>query len=97
MADEPPASLRQADPNIYKTATRAAQLQSVKPIVAYWCMHALLVSFCSGIRDEVLTRCAGDYWVLKQILAKGLHSSSPDILDYSTQLMDKLEQASPRG
>lgn len=37
MADEAPASLRQADPNIYKTATRAAQLQSVKPIVAYWC------------------------------------------------------------
>ncbi|EFX03746.1 duf605 domain containing protein [Grosmannia clavigera kw1407] len=72
MADEPPAVLRQADPNIYKTATRAAQLQSVKPIVSYWC----------------------DYWVLKQILAKGLHNSSPDILEYSSHLMDKMEQAS---
>lgn len=37
MADVP-ASLRQADANIYKTAMRAEQLQSVKPIVAYWCM-----------------------------------------------------------
>lgn len=70
MADEAPASLRQADPNIYKTATRAAQLQSVKPIVAYWC----------------------EYWVLKQIISKSLHTTSPDILEYSTRLMDKLEQ-----
>lgn len=37
MADEIPAGLKQADVAIYKTATRAAQLQNVKPIVAYWC------------------------------------------------------------
>ncbi|CAK7262758.1 hypothetical protein SEPCBS119000_000146 [Sporothrix epigloea] len=69
MADVP-ASLRQADANIYKTAMRAEQLQSVKPIVAYWC----------------------DYWVLKQILAKGLHNEFPEILEYSTRLMDKMEE-----
>ncbi|CAK7272653.1 hypothetical protein SEPCBS57363_005238 [Sporothrix epigloea] len=69
MAD-PPASLRQADANIYKTAMRAEQLQSVKPIVAYWC----------------------DYWVLKQILAKGLHNTIPEVLEYSSRLMDKMEQ-----
>ncbi|CAK7230906.1 hypothetical protein SCUCBS95973_007730 [Sporothrix curviconia] len=69
MADAP-ASLRQADANIYKTVMRAEQLQSVKPIIAYWC----------------------DYWVLKQILAKGLHNTNPEILEYSSHLMDKMEQ-----
>lgn len=38
MADEIPQSLKQADVNLYKTATRANQLSTVKPIVAYWCM-----------------------------------------------------------
>lgn len=38
MADEIPQGLKQADINLYKTATRAAQLATVKPIVAYWCM-----------------------------------------------------------
>lgn len=37
MADEVPQALKQADINLYKTATRGAQLQSVKPIIAYWC------------------------------------------------------------
>ncbi|KAK5658966.1 hypothetical protein OQA88_1784 [Cercophora sp. LCS_1] len=39
MADAIPAFLRQADPNIYKCASKAAQLQSVKPIVSYWCEY----------------------------------------------------------
>jgi vacuolar protein sorting-associated protein VTA1 len=38
MADAVPAGLRQADVNIWKCATKAAQLQAVKPIMAYWCM-----------------------------------------------------------
>lgn len=42
MADDIPAALRQADINIYKCATKAAQLQSVKPIVAYWCLSILI-------------------------------------------------------
>lgn len=37
MADEVPQTLKQADINLYKTATRGAQLQSVKPIISYWC------------------------------------------------------------
>jgi hypothetical protein len=37
MADAIPAELRQADVNIWKCATKAAQLQAVKPIVSYWC------------------------------------------------------------
>jgi len=31
------AALRQADVNIWKYAVKAEQLQTVKPIVAYWC------------------------------------------------------------
>ncbi|PSR83427.1 Vta1 like-domain-containing protein [Coniella lustricola] len=70
MADEVPQSLKRADINLYKTATRGAQLQTVKPIIAYWC----------------------EYWVVNQILAKSLHSSDADILNYTTGLMDKLER-----
>ena len=44
MADEIPQGLKQADINLYKTATRAAQLSTVKPIVAYWCMSSLFSS-----------------------------------------------------
>ncbi|EPE09509.1 hypothetical protein F503_07285 [Ophiostoma piceae UAMH 11346] len=32
-----PAIIKQLDPGIYKTAMRAEQLHSVKPIIAYWC------------------------------------------------------------
>ncbi|KAL2255842.1 hypothetical protein VTK26DRAFT_2625 [Humicola hyalothermophila] len=39
MADSIPAALRQADINIWKCATKAAQLQTVKPIMAYWCEY----------------------------------------------------------
>lgn len=38
MADSIPAALRAADVNIWKCASKAAQLQAVKPIMAYWCM-----------------------------------------------------------
>lgn len=41
MADEIPQALKHADINLYKTATRAAQLSTVKPIVAYWCMSSI--------------------------------------------------------
>jgi vacuolar protein sorting-associated protein VTA1 len=37
MADFVPAALRQADINIWKCATKGAQLRAVKPIMAYWC------------------------------------------------------------
>jgi vacuolar protein sorting-associated protein VTA1 len=35
---------------------------------------------------------AGEYWAVNQILAKQLHATDEDILNYTTQLMDKLEQ-----
>ncbi|KAK0632679.1 Vta1 like-domain-containing protein [Immersiella caudata] len=71
MADNIPAGLRQADITIWKCATKAAAVEKVKPIIAYWC----------------------EYWVVNQILAKELHTRDEDILRYTTNLMDKLEQS----
>jgi len=34
----------------------------------------------------------GEYWVVNQILAKQLHNTDADVLRYTTNLMDKLEQ-----
>ncbi|KAK0734652.1 Vta1 like-domain-containing protein [Lasiosphaeria miniovina] len=70
MADKIPAALRQADINLWKCATKAGQLQLVKPIITYWC----------------------EYWVVNQILAKQLHNSDDEIMQYTINLMDKLEQ-----
>lgn len=60
MADEIPQALKQADINLYKTATRAAQLSTVKPIVAYWCMMSLLRSFEAAPRGIKTT--ITDFW-----------------------------------
>ncbi|TLD25416.1 hypothetical protein PspLS_05911 [Pyricularia sp. CBS 133598] len=68
---QPPAALKQADSNLFKTANRAVQLASAKPIVTYWC----------------------EYYVVNQILARQLHQEDPEILNYTTMLMDKLEEA----
>jgi hypothetical protein len=51
MADEIPQGLKQADINLFKTATRASQLATVKPIVAYWCMSSGL----PGVLLEIKT------------------------------------------
>ena len=34
----------------------------------------------------------GEYWIVNQILAKGLHNGDNETLTYTTTLMDKLEQ-----
>lgn len=39
MAQQPPAALKQADSNLFKTANRAVQLAAAKPIVTYWCEY----------------------------------------------------------
>lgn len=36
----------------------------------------------------------GEYWVVNQILAKGLHNVDDESLSYTTNLMDRLEQVS---
>lgn len=34
----------------------------------------------------------GEYWIVNQILSKGLHNGDNETLTYTTTLMDKLEQ-----
>lgn len=34
---------------------------------------------------------AGNYWIVNQILAKGLHNADDESLKYTTNLMDRLE------
>ncbi|KAL4898203.1 DUF605-domain-containing protein [Aspergillus ambiguus] len=68
MANNIPAGLRSAD--IGRFAVRAAQLESVKPVVAYWC----------------------NFFIVNQIIERGLHTSDDEIKLYTTNLVDKLEK-----
>jgi hypothetical protein len=43
-----------------------------------------------GVAKKIL----GEYWVVNQILAKQLHTTSEEMLSYTTKLMDKLEEVS---
>ncbi|PQE31489.1 Vacuolar sorting-associated vts1 protein [Rutstroemia sp. NJR-2017a WRK4] len=67
MAAQVPPKLKAAD--LTRFIVRAAQLETVKPVISYWC----------------------EYWIVNQILAKGLHNGDPETLSYTTTLMDKLE------
>ncbi|KAF7588624.1 hypothetical protein BBP40_005435 [Aspergillus hancockii] len=68
MASRIPAALKAAD--IGRFAIRAAQLERVKPVVAYWC----------------------NFFIVNQIIEKGLHSSDDEVKLYTTELVDKLEE-----
>ncbi|KAE8351855.1 Vta1 like-domain-containing protein [Aspergillus coremiiformis] len=68
MASNIPAALKSAD--IGRFAVRAAQLERVKPVVAYWC----------------------NFWIVNQIIEKGLHTSDDEVKLYTTELVDKLEK-----
>ncbi|CZT08462.1 uncharacterized protein RAG0_13535 [Rhynchosporium agropyri] len=68
MAVDIPTKLRKAD--LSRFILRAAQLETAKPVIAYWC----------------------EYWIVNQILEKGLHNGDDETLQYTTSLMDKLEQ-----
>ncbi|RDL33325.1 Uncharacterized protein BP5553_08764 [Venustampulla echinocandica] len=63
-----PPKLKAAD--LTRFLVRASQLETAKPVIAYWC----------------------EYWVVNQILSKDLHNGDPETLQYTTTLMDKLEQ-----
>ncbi|KFY74444.1 hypothetical protein V499_05523 [Pseudogymnoascus sp. VKM F-103] len=69
MAASLPAKLK-ANADIARFAQRAAQLEQVKPAIAYWC----------------------EYWIVNQLIARGLHNTDSECLQYTSKLMDKLEQ-----
>ncbi|EAW08382.1 uncharacterized protein ACLA_031150 [Aspergillus clavatus NRRL 1] len=68
MTSHIPASLKSAD--IGRFAIRAAQIERVKPVVAYWC----------------------NFWIVNQIIERGLHTSDDEVKLYTTELVEKLEQ-----
>lgn len=84
MAAAIPSALKAAD--IVRFAQRAGQVEKAKPVVAYWCKIAV-VNFAFLI--DVST---GNYWIVQQIIAKGLHQADDDCKTYTMNLMDKLEQ-----
>ncbi|OBT38801.1 hypothetical protein VE00_10636 [Pseudogymnoascus sp. WSF 3629] len=69
MAASLPAQLK-GNADIARFAQRAAQLEQVKPAIAYWC----------------------EYWIVNQLIARGLHNTDSECLQYTSKLMDKLEQ-----
>jgi hypothetical protein len=85
MAAHIPEKLKAAD--LTRFVLRASQLETVKPVIAYWCKLSL-----SQIVQELTP--AGEYWIVNQILSRGLHNGDNETLQYTTTLMDKLEQVS---
>ncbi|CAL5872900.1 uncharacterized protein PFLUO_LOCUS7169 [Penicillium psychrofluorescens] len=68
MASNIPAVLKSAD--IGRFALRAAQIEPVKPVVAYWC----------------------NFYIVNQIIERGLHNSDDEVKLYTTDLVEKLEK-----
>jgi vacuolar protein sorting-associated protein VTA1 len=83
MAAHVPAKLKAADLTWF--IVRASQLETAKPVIAYWCKYFFLAV-------DPLLISPGEYWIVNQILAKGLHNGDAETLEYTTTLMDKLEQ-----
>ena len=55
--------------------------------------HGLLVYVLHmGFEGVTGSNFTGEYWAVNQILAKQLHTTDEGILNYTTNLMDKLEQ-----
>jgi vacuolar protein sorting-associated protein VTA1 len=84
MAATVPAKLKTAD--LTRFIVRAAQLESAKPVIAYWC-GLLMTARVNGL----LIHLAGEYWIANQIIAKDLHNGDDETLKYTMNLMDKLE------
>ncbi|KAI1431786.1 Vta1 like-domain-containing protein [Xylaria sp. CBS 124048] len=68
MAANVPAKLKSA--GITPFIVRAVQLESARPVIAYWCY----------------------FWVVDQLLKKQLHNTDTECLQFTTGLMEKLEQ-----
>ena len=45
-----------------------------------------------ALQDFFAYDSLGEYWIVNQILSKGLHNADQESLAYTTTVMDKLEQ-----
>lgn len=86
MASSLPAPLKVKE--IVPFVTRAVQLEKFRPIISYWCTCRTVLTSLPITTDNN----AGYYYIVDQILAKGLHTASDECMNYTTALMDKLEQ-----
>jgi hypothetical protein len=53
--------------------------------------HGVLV-YAAPLQTRQKLISTGEYWIVNQILSKGLHNGDNETLQYTTTLMDKLEQ-----
>ena len=90
MASTVPASLKSAD--IGRYALRAAQLESARPVIAYWCKCHNTSLPRPDRTDNALFSTTGNFYIVNQIIEKGLHSIDDEVKLYTTNLVDKLEQ-----
>lgn len=90
MAANIPNSLKAAD--VGRFVTRASQIERAKPVVAYWCTYLWVSEEPLLLRVLIFSYVAGNYWVVNQIISKGLHNSDDETVQFTTSLMDKLEQ-----
>ncbi|KAL3481194.1 Vta1 like-domain-containing protein [Aspergillus californicus] len=90
MASNIPAALKAAD--IARFSVRAAQIEKAKPIIAYWCESAQLPLEKSRMLIENVFSMIGNFWIVNQIIEKGLHNTNDEVMLYTTDLMEKLEK-----
>ena len=90
MTSNIPASLKSAD--IGRFAIRAAQVERAKPVIAYWCKLSRQNTTTQAESFRWPVSCLGNFWIVNQIIERGLHTSDEDIKLYTTNLVDKLEQ-----
>lgn len=86
MATTVPDVLKSAD--VTRFASRAAQIEKAKPEIAYWCECIHTTSRYKMLNEK------GYYWIVQQIVTKGLHNADEDAMTYTMQLMEKLETVS---
>ena len=64
-------------------------VEGVAGLIALYYINETEANWCRPL--------AGSYWIVNQILAKGLHNSDDESLKYTTDLMDKLEKVRLAG
>lgn len=90
MASNIPAALKSVD--VGRFAVRAAQLEKAKPIIAYWCELTPQPFRGRTPANQIVSCATGNFYIVNQIIERGLHTSDDEVKLYTTDLMEKLEQ-----
>lgn len=90
MTSNIPAALKSVD--VGRFAVRAAQLEKAKPIIAYWCELTPQPLRGRTLANKIVPFATGNFYIVNQIIERGLHTSDDEVKLYTTDLMEKLEQ-----